>query len=103
MHTQMLRKILTPTLEHRYKPERIHNGALGFGATEMREDVVLRLQRKSEFAAVLFKAKGKGRFDSRRFGNFVSVSSSFQPRVAPVDSLIRTSLSSVVFERSVRV
>ena len=38
------------------------------------------------FAAVLFKAKGKGRFDSRRFGNFVSVSSSFRPRVAPVDS-----------------
>ena len=40
-----------------YKPERIHNGALGFGATEMREDVILRLQRKSEFAAVLFKAR----------------------------------------------
>ena len=77
-----------------YKPERIHNGALGFGATEMREDVVLRLQRKSEFAAVLFKAKGKGRFDARRFGNFVTVSSSFRPRVAPVDSLIRTSISS---------
>ena len=77
-----------------YKPERIHNGALGFGATEMREDVVLRLQRKSEFAAVLFKAKGKGRFDARRFGNFVTVSSSFRPRVAPVASLIRTSISS---------
>ena len=68
----------------------------------MREDVILELQRKSELACILFKSKGKGRFDSSRFGRFVDVTSTFRPRVAPVPSLVNTVKGSVSFREGRR-
>eukprot|EP00939_MAST-03C_sp_MAST-3C-sp1_P000332 g332.t1 len=83
-----------------YTPQRVHNGAVGFGSTEMREDVVIELQRKSELACILFKAKGKGNFDKNRFGRFVEISNSFRPRVAPVSDLVSTVEGTITFRET---
>jgi myosin-1 len=83
-----------------YTPQRVHDGAIGFASTEMREDIIILSQRKTEIAAVLYErsnaARAELRSEGRRAGReidlerFFRFSDSFQARQAPIVEISRT-------------
>eukprot|EP00501_MAST-03F_sp_TOSAG23-6_P001367 GSMAST32.ASY1.ANO1.1421.1 assembled CDS len=66
-----------------YTPQRVHDGAIGFASTEMREDTVLLSQRKTEIAAILHERCAKDKLMKR----FIYFSNQIRPKQAPMKEL----------------
>eukprot|EP00941_MAST-03F_sp_MAST-3F-sp1_P001713 g1713.t1 len=78
-----------------YTPQRIHDGAIGFASTEMREDLLLLSQRKTEICGVLHERAG-GR---KALDRFITFTNNMTAAQAPLPELSRTPAGNVRVQR----